>query len=56
MTCRWERRGKQLLYDPKETKGYWKLKEDALYHADWRIRLGRGYGPVVRQRNEFMNE
>jgi hypothetical protein len=27
------RRRKQLLYDLKETKGYWKLKEEALDRA-----------------------
>jgi hypothetical protein len=45
------RRGrlKQLLDDLKETRGYWKLKEEALARSLWRTRLGRGYGRVVRQ-------
>ena len=33
----------------KETGGYWKLKEDALYGSLWRTRFGRVYGPVLRQ-------
>jgi hypothetical protein len=47
-----ERRGgrrKQLLVDLKETRGYWKLKEEALARILWRIGFGRGCGPVVRQ-------
>jgi hypothetical protein len=43
------RRRKQLLDDLKEKRRYWKLKEEALDHTLWRIRFGRGYGPVVRQ-------
>jgi hypothetical protein len=47
-----ERRGirrKQLLDDLKETRGYWKLKEEALNRSVRKTRFGRGYGPVVRQ-------
>ena len=47
-----ERRGrrlKQILDDFKETRGYWKLKEDVVDRILWRNRFGRGYGPVVRQ-------
>ena len=47
-----ERRGrkrKQLLDDLKETRGYCKLKEDALDRTVWRTRFGKAYGPVVRQ-------
>jgi hypothetical protein len=33
------RRCKQLLDDFKETRRYWKLKEDALDHTRWRTRL-----------------
>ena len=29
-----------------------KLKEEALARTVWRIRFGRGYGPVVRQTTE----
>jgi hypothetical protein len=46
------RRRKQLLDDLKEKKRYWKLKEEALDRTLWRIRFGRGYGPVVRQATE----
>jgi hypothetical protein len=50
------RRRKQLLDDLKEMKRYWKLKEEALDRTLWRARFGRGYGPVVRQTTECMNE
>jgi len=43
------RRCKQLLYDLKETRGYGKLKKEALDLTVWRTRFGRGCGPVVRQ-------
>jgi len=43
------RRRKQLLAEFKETKGYWKLKEEKLDRALWRTRFGRGSGAVVRQ-------
>jgi hypothetical protein len=43
------RRRKQLLGNLKEERGYWKLKEEALYHTLCRTRFGRSYGPVVRQ-------
>jgi len=42
------RRGKQLLDDRKETRGYWKLEEDVIDRILWRTRSGRGCGPVVR--------
>jgi hypothetical protein len=32
------------------------LKEAALYRTLWRTRFGRGYGPVVRQTTEWMDE
>jgi hypothetical protein len=32
--------------------GYWKLKEEALDCPLWTTRIGRGYGPVVRQTTE----
>jgi hypothetical protein len=50
------RRRKQLLNDLKEKRRYWELKEQALDRTMWRTRLGRGYGPVVRQTTERMNE
>jgi hypothetical protein len=49
------RRNKQLLYDLKETRGYWKLTEEALDRTVWRTCFGSGYGPVVRQTTESMN-
>jgi hypothetical protein len=33
----------------KETRGYWKLKEETLDRTVWRNGFGRGCGPVVRQ-------
>jgi ribosomal protein L37AE/L43A len=54
-----ERQGKsrkQLLDDRKETRWYWKLKEEALDRNLRRTRFGRGYGSVVRQTMEWMNE
>jgi hypothetical protein len=55
MTGRRGRRRKQLLDDLKEKRRFWKLKEEALDRTLWRIRFGRGYGPVVRQTTESMN-
>jgi hypothetical protein len=52
VTGRRGRRCKRLLDDLKETRGYWKLKEEALDRALWRPCFGRGYGPVVRIQNE----
>ena len=42
------KRCKQLLNYLKETRGCWKLKEEASDRTLWRTRFGRGYGPVVR--------
>jgi hypothetical protein len=39
----------QLLNDLKETRRYWKLKEEAQDRTLWRTQFGRGYGPVARQ-------
>jgi hypothetical protein len=52
MTGRRGRRRKQLLYDLKEKRRYWKLKEEALDCTLWRTGFGRGYGPLVRQTTE----
>jgi hypothetical protein len=49
-------RCKQLLDDSKETIGYRKLEEEAPDSSLWRTDFGRGYGPVVRQTVECMNE
>jgi hypothetical protein len=46
------RRRKQLVDDLKEKRRYWKLKEEALDRTLWRTRFVRGYGPVVRLRND----
>jgi hypothetical protein len=52
MTRRRGRRGKKLLDDLKERRGYSHLKEEALDRTIWRNRFGRGVGPVVRQDTE----
>jgi hypothetical protein len=56
MTGRRGRSSKQILDNLKEKRRYWKLKEGALDRTLWRTRLGRGYGPVVRQTTELMYE
>ena len=45
---RWGNRRKQLLYDLKGTRGYWKLNEEALDRTLRRTGFGRRYGPDVR--------
>jgi hypothetical protein len=52
MTGRRGRRRKQLLDDLNGKRRYCKLKEEALDRTLWRIRFGRGYGPVIRQTTE----
>ena len=42
--------------DLKERRGYSHLKEEALGRNMWRARFGRGFGPVIRQTTERMNE
>jgi len=49
VTGRRGRRRRKLLDDLKESKGYSHLKEEALDRTMWRVRFGRGFGPVVRQ-------
>jgi len=49
VTERRGRRGKKLLDDLKERRGYSHLKEEALDRTMWRARFGGGFGPVVRQ-------
>ena len=46
VTGRRGRRRKQLLDYLKETRGHWKLKEEALDRTLWKIRFGRGTGTV----------
>jgi hypothetical protein len=43
------RRRRKLLDDLKERRGYSHLKEKALDRVLWRARVGRVFGPVVRQ-------
>jgi hypothetical protein len=40
-----KKRRKQLLDDLKEQRSSWNLKEEALGHALWRTRFGRGCEP-----------
>ena len=49
VTGRRGRRRRKLLDDLKERRGYSHLKEEALDRTMWRVRFGRGFGPVVRQ-------
>jgi hypothetical protein len=48
VTGRRGKRCKQLLDNLKETRRYWKLKEEALDCIPWRARFRRGYAHVVR--------
>jgi hypothetical protein len=52
VTRRQGRRRKKLLDDLKERRGYSHLKKKALDRTMWRARIGRGFGPVVRQTNK----
>ena len=49
VTGRRGRRRRELLDDLKERRGYSNLKEEAVDRTLWRVRFGRGFGPVVRQ-------
>jgi hypothetical protein len=55
MMGRRERRRKQLLDDLKEKRNDWNLKEGSLDRTVWRTRLGRGCGPVARQKSLSIN-
>ena len=48
MTGRRGRRDKQILDDVKETRGYWKLKEEALDRSVWNTGSDVDNGPAVR--------
>ena len=50
------RRRKKLLDDLKDRRGYSHLNKEALDRTMWRHRFGGGFGPVVRQNTEWMNE
>jgi hypothetical protein len=52
VTGRRGRRRRKLLHYLKERRGYSHLKEEALDCTMWRVRFGRGFGPVVRQTTE----
>jgi hypothetical protein len=52
VTRRRGRRRKKLLDDLKDRRGYSHLKEEALDRTMWRNRVGRSFGPVVRQNTE----
>jgi len=49
VTGRRGRRRRKLLDDLKDRRGYCHLKEEALDRTMWRVRFGRGFGPVLRQ-------
>lgn len=53
MTGRRGRRTKQLPDDLKDKRGCWKSIEGALDCTVWKTRLGKRYGPVVRQIAEW---
>ena len=46
----------KLLDDLKDRRGYCHLKEEALDRTVWRNRFGGGFGPVVKQNTEWMDE
>jgi len=56
VTGRRGKRRKKLLDDLKDRRGYSHLKEETLDRTMWRAGFGRGFGPVVRQTAEWMNE
>ena len=56
MTRRRGRRRKKLLDDLKDRRGCSHLKEEALDRSMWRNSFGGGFGSVVRQNTECMNE
>jgi hypothetical protein len=56
VTERRGRRRRKLLDDLKERRGYSHLNEEALDHAMWRARFGRGFGLVVRQTAKWMRQ
>jgi hypothetical protein len=54
VTGRRARRRRKLLVGLKEKRGYSHLKEEALDRTIWRVRFGRGFGPVLRQTTECL--
>ena len=55
VTRRRGRRRRKLLDDLKERRGYSHLKEEALDCTIWTAHFGRGFGPLIRQTNKWMN-
>jgi len=53
VTRRRGRRHRKLLDDLKDRRGYWHLKEEALYRTMWRNRFGGGFETVFRQNTEW---
>jgi hypothetical protein len=49
VTGRSERKRKKLLDYCKETRGYWKLKENALDRTLWKARFGRNLGEAIEK-------
>jgi hypothetical protein len=49
VTRRRGRKRRKLMDDLKERRGFSHLKEEAPDRTMWRARIGRGFGPVVRQ-------
>jgi hypothetical protein len=46
------RRRRKLLDGFKERRGYSHQRKKALDRTMWKARVGRGFGPVVRQTNK----
>jgi len=53
VTGRWRRSGKQLLHELKEKRVCRKLKEEVQDRTVWKSKLGRFYGPFVRQTRQW---
>jgi len=49
VTGRRERKRKKLLDDCTETRGYWKLKENAIDCTLWKARFGRSLGESMEK-------
>jgi hypothetical protein len=47
VTVRQGRRGRKLLDELKERRGYSRLKEEVLDRTMWRARFGRDFGPII---------
>ena len=54
VTRRRGRRRKKLMDELKDRRGFSHLKEKALDRTMWRNRFRGGFGPVVRQNNEWI--